>query len=246
MKSLSEMIVLIFLLIKITYQVDIIGFYQKYTNPSTYEWLRCDSNCYTCNKAAVSTNQNCLSCNAKEGKYLLDGDNEQNCYTRVGLPAGKEYILDTKHIPIKWVACHENCLTCSDKVSLDDDQTTIIQMNCIKCKSGYIKVNTFCYQIDSSVAPKIGFSVPNSAGISTTKYCGDYTDDETGQQLGIFESGTECIIKPETYYFPNNDKSELLKSCDTFDPNNPNCLECDLDSTNIFVCIKLINLFILH
>ena len=210
MKSISEMIILIFLLIKITSQVDIIGFYQKYTNPSTYEWLRCDSNCYTCNKAAVSTNQNCLSCNAKEGKYLLDGDNEQNCYTRDGLPAGKEYILDTKHIPIKWVAFHENCLTCSDKVSLDDDQTTIIQMNCIKCKSGYIKVNTFCYQIDSSVAPKIGFSVPNSAGISTTKYCGDYTDDETGQQLGIFESGTEFIIKPETYYFPNNDKSELL------------------------------------
>ena len=184
--------ILIIILIKITYQDDIIGFYQEFNTQSLqYTWQRCNSTCYTCNKGFDSdaTNPNCLSCNPKQGRYFLDGDLTQNCYLKEELPNSNSitYFLDTRQTPNKWVACHKNCKTCSDKVSLKSDQTTIVQMNCIECKDGYIKVNTFCYPSvigDTNLGFKVG---------TLTMYCGDFLDDETDQQLGIYEGGTKCI-----------------------------------------------------
>ena len=208
-------ILIVILLLKLTYQDDIIGFYQSNYNSAdnTYTWSKCFANCYTCNKGEDSTNniQNCLSCNPKQNRYLLDGDLKQNCYKKDELPDNsKTYILDTKQTPNKWVECHENCKTCSGKATLPT------RMNCIECKDDYMKVNTFCYQKVNS-EPNLGFEV--SSGV--TKYCGEYFDDETNKQLGIFAGGNKCIIKPDTSYFPQNDKAKLLKNC------QGNCAECE-------------------
>ena len=54
----------IFLILKITYQIEVIGFYQTF-NPNIgtgeYTWNRCYSACYTCNEdiSFDNTNQNC-------------------------------------------------------------------------------------------------------------------------------------------------------------------------------------------
>ena len=207
-------ILIVILLLKLTYQDDIIGFYQSNYNSAdnTYTWSKCSTNCYTCNKGEDSTNdiQNCLSCNPKQNRYLLDGDLKQNCYKKNELPDNsKTYILDTKQTPNKWVQCHENCKTCSGKA-------TSARMNCIECKDGYMKVNTNCYQLDISDSANLGFKVGTE-----TKHCGDFLDDETNKQLGIFDGGNKCIIKPDTSYFPQNNKAKLLKNC------QGNCAECE-------------------
>ena len=237
---MSKIIFIIIFLVKLTYEDDIIGFYQKFNTSSLeYTWERCDQNCYTCNKYSDSAtnNNNCLSCNSKLGLYLLDGDKLQNCYKENNIPNSNiyKYFLDTRQTPSKWVACHENCEACSDKVSYAQDQKTIVQMNCIECKSGMIKVNTFCYPQDSNDG-NLGFLVGTD-----TQYCGEFTDDETGQQLGIFE-GSKCIIKPESSYFPKNDKTKLLKNC------GKNCISCEGDEfdEDEIVCLKCKENFIFY
>ena len=57
-------------------------------------------------------------------------------------------------------------------------------MNCDTCKNGFIKVNTFCYEISSSSSESISFFIN---GIPT--YCGQLIDDHTGKQLGIKANG---------------------------------------------------------
>ena len=237
-KIMPQLILKLIFLIKITLQDDIIGFYQEFdTQVMSYIWNSCHSTCYTCVKNMdTNNNQNCLSCNPKLGRYLLHNDIQQNCYTLEELqsnnPDNIAYILDTKQTPNKWVACHQNCKTCSDKPSLDQDRTTIIQMNCLECKEGFIKVNTFCYPKDTNDEDNIGFIIEDGS----TKHCGDFNDDETGQQLGIIE-GNKCIIKPESYYFPQNNKAKKLKKCenrclacegiqDNSDDEKSNCLKC--------------------
>ena len=201
-------ILIVILLLTLTYQDDIIGFYQSNykSADNTYTWSKCFANCYTCNKGEDSTNdiQNCLSCNPKQNRYLLDGDLKQKCYKKDELPGindntnTKTYILDTKQTPNKWVECHQNCKTCSGKA-------TSARMNCIECKDDYMKVNTNCYQLDNSDSANLGFIVDG-----VTKHCGDFLDEETNKQLGIFDGGNKCIIKPDTSYFPQNDKAKLL------------------------------------
>jgi hypothetical protein len=172
LKVYLNIIILVILLIKITYQDDIIGFYQ-YFDPSTYtySWAKCYENCYTCNQPrdTANNNDNCLSCNPKQNRYFLDGDIKQNCYKISDLPNDVAnpitYILDTKQTPNKRVACHQNCKTCSGK-------ETPIRMNCIECKNGYIQVNTFCYLKDSADTANLAFKVGTA-----TKYCGEYVDD---------------------------------------------------------------------
>ena len=200
-----DLIIIIFeiLLIKITIQDDIIGFYQTFNSGGySYSWSKCYENCYTCNqpKDTVNNNDNCLSCNPKQNRYLLDGDIKQNCYKKSELPNTNTitYILDTKQTPNKWIACHPNCKTCSGK-------ETPIRMNCIECKEGYIQVNTFCYPKDPSDTTNLAFKVGNEI-----KYCGEYVDDETKQQLGIFGGGNKCIIKPDSSYFPQKNVKKLL------------------------------------
>ena len=216
---MSGLLIELFFLIKITYQVDIIGFYQTF-NPSNgaYIWNRCHSNCYTCIQGADGDNQNCISCDPKKSRYLLEGDELKNCYTEEELTSfldpPKAFFLDIKQTPNKWVLCHENCKTCYNKPSLSSDLTTVIQMNCLECKDDYIKVNTFCYPKDPD-DNNIGFQV--EGGI---KYCGQYLDDETGQQLGIFNNSDKCVIKPESYYFPQNDEKKILRKC------GDKCLAC--------------------
>ena len=224
-KTMWKQILIIIFFIKITHEDDIIGFYQEFdTSTLTYTWKNCDPNCYTCNKFSdsINNNNNCLSCNSKKGLYFLDGDTVQNCYKEDNIPNNIynncEYFLDTRQTPNKWVACHPNCKTCSDKVSFEKDQSTKIQMNCIECKSNYIKVNTFCFPKNTAntyASDNIGFVIDGQ-----TKYCGEFTDDETGQTLGIYENGDKCIIKPESSYFPKNDSTRLLKNCER------NCISC--------------------
>ena len=240
-KTMSKLISILILLIKITQQDDIIGFYQKFnTQTLDYTWERCDTKCYTCNKDSdsVTGNDNCLSCNPKQGRYFLDEDLQQNCYDRSELPNSNSitYFLDTRQTPNKWVACSPNCKTCSDKESKEGDQSTIVQMNCIECKDGFIKVNTFCYLLVSGDS-NLGFTVGTS-----TEYCGNFYDDETGQQLGIFEGGTKCIIKPESSYFPKNDKTKLLKNC------GHDCIECkgDTNDEDKIICDKCKENFIFY
>ena len=216
--------IIILILIQLTNQDEVIGFYQDFNIGSeigdqSYEWKRCYETCYTCNKYSDIdlTNQNCLSCNAKEGRYLLEGDLNQNCYKKEELPNidtlspnNIAYILDTKQTPNKWVACHKNCKTCSDKATPD-------RMNCIECKENHIQVNTFCFPIDPAVDNNdLGFLVNGE-----TKYCGEYNDDETSQQLGIFEGGNKCIIKPESSYYLQDNKKRLLNNCAS------NCIACE-------------------
>ena len=218
-------ILIVILLLKITYHDDIIGFYQTYDSThNKYSWSKCFTNCYTCTEGKDSNNnQNCLSCNPKQNRYLLDGDLQQNCYKKNELLNSKTYILDTKQTPNKWVECHENCKTCSGKATLPT------RMNCIECKDDYMKVNTFCYpKVNGNV--NLGFEVNG-----VTKYCGEYFDDETNKQLGIFAGGNKCIIKPDTSYFPQNDITKLLKDC----PGS--CSECegisgDDDATKCLKC----------
>ena len=124
--------ILIYLFIEIICQDEILHFYQEFnTDTLVYTWERCYEKCYTCNEGIDTTstpnNQNCLSCNPKEGIYLLDGDSVSNCYTKSELQNDNPsitYFLDTKHVPNKWIACHENCKTCSDKPAYETDLTT--------------------------------------------------------------------------------------------------------------------------
>ena len=216
--------IIILILIQITNQDEVIGFYQDFNIGSgiggeSYEWKRCYKYCYTCNKNISDDliNQNCLSCNSKEGRYLLEDDLNQNCYIKDELPNinsptlnNKAYILDTKQTPNKWVTCNENCKTCSDKATQD-------RMNCIECKENHIQVNTFCFPIDPD-DNDLGFFVD---GVTGTRYCGEYKDDETSQQLGIFEGDNKCIIKPESSYFPQKNEKRLLRNCGN------NCIACE-------------------
>ena len=228
LKVYLNIIIFVILLIKITIQGEIIGFYQTFNSGGySYSWSKCYEKCYTCNQAKDTDNDNCLSCNPKQNRYLLDGDINQNCYKKSELPNTNTitYILDTKQTPNKWVACHPNCKTCSGK-------ETPIRMNCIECKEGFIQVNTFCYPKDPSDIANIAFKVGTA-----TKYCGEYVDDETKQQLGIFEGGNKCIIKPDSSYFPQKNVKKLLRNCgDTCticegiegdsDDSKSKCLKC--------------------
>ena len=227
-------ILIIIYFINLTFQNDIIGFYQDFNqNTKDYSWSPCNPNCYTCNTGSVGGNNNCLSCNSKNGFFLLDDDINQNCYTREDLSPldpNNEYILDTKQVPNKWVKCHDNCKTCSGKETLPE------RMNCIECKDGFIKVNTFCYPYNT-MDTKLGFYVNG-----VTKYCGQFTDDETGQQLGIFSGGDRCIIKPDSSYFPKNEPTEMLMPCGN------NCIICDGDINNATnsICVKCKENFVFY
>ena len=162
---------------------NIIGFYQIYNAGSGYSWAPCHENCYTCIEGITGDNQNCLSCDPNKGRYFLEGDDKQNCYTADELNEKKPIFLDKKQSPHKWVRCHPNCGSCSKRPIYDNpDNSNILQMNCDTCKDYFIKVNTFCYQKATAESDKIGFKISDSI----TKYCGDFTDDRTGKQLGIF------------------------------------------------------------
>ncbi len=237
----------IFLILKITYQIEVIGFYQTF-NPNIgtgeYTWNRCYPTCYTCNEdiSADNTNQNCLSCNPKQGRYFLYGDSYRNCYTESELTSlyNKKYFLDKKQTPPKWVTCDESCKYCSTSISYATDGTSKIQMNCDECiDNTYIKVNSFCYEKVAS-DDDIGFTVNG-----VTKYCGEFTDDETGQQLGIYSDENQCIIKPESMYFPFNDNKKKLKSC------TDNCISCegvanDANDENRIICNKCKENFVFY
>ena len=224
----------ILLFIKITYQ-NIIGIFQIYDpNTNKYSWEKCYPSCYTCSKALTSGNQNCLSCDQDKGKYFLEGDNNNNCYTESELSSSLSFFLDKKQNPPKWVECHVGCATCSKKPTYSlNNPNEIIQMNCDTCDDDSIKVNTFCYEISSSSSESISFS---NNGIPT--YCGQLIDDHTGKQLGIKANGKECIIKPENTCFINNDDTKLLIDCG----HNCGACEYNTDSDSIY-CLKCINNF---
>ena len=224
---------------------NVIGFYRTYDD-SGYTWTKCDTNCYTCIAGAETdsvhtdhSNQNCLSCDENKGKYFYEEEynkNIKNCYNKEEMEElllTSPFFLDTKQNPPKWAKCYDKCLTCSKKPKYDIlDPTKIIQMNCDTCDyTGYIKANTFCYQIAGGSK---GFT---KDGI--TSYCKELYDDKTGKQLGIFDEGNECIIKPDNTYF---DENNLLNYCEN------NCGLCEFDTTrdsNNF-CLKCINNFIMN
>ena len=237
--SLFKLIIKLIFLIHISYQNEVIGFYQSFdTSYLSYTWERCDQNCFTCVKGPEIGKKNCLSCDPKKGLYLLLDDVIQDCYKKDNLPdTNIDYILDTKQIPNKWVPCHENCKTCFNKPSLDDDQLTIIQMNCIECKDGFIQVNTFCFPKITGDGNLGFYDLDNQV-----KHCGNFYDDETRQQLGILEGSNKCIIKPESYYFPQNHETKKLRRC------GEKCLACegvagDDDDSN---CLNLLNLYLYY
>ena len=243
LKILLYFIYFISLFIKLTCQ-NIIGFYQTYiSSTNTYTWNKCNNKCYTCLLGTVSSNQNCLSCDENKGNYFYEADTNSNCYSESefkisSYASGKAYFLDTNQNPPKWALCHEKCNSCSKKETYDlNDNTKIIQMNCDTCKSGFIKVNTFCYQ---KVDPPDNILSFIKDGISTN--CGQLLDDNTGKQLGIKENGNECFIKPENTYFENGLSSNLLKDCED------NCGSCIYDSSRASnnLCLKCINNFIIN
>ena len=54
-------ILIIIYFINLTFQNDIIGFYQDFNqNTKDYSWSPCNPNCYTCNTGSVGGNNNCL------------------------------------------------------------------------------------------------------------------------------------------------------------------------------------------
>ena len=235
---LVKAIILPICFIKIICQ-NIIGFYQQYDVYSDqYSWTRCNENCYTCigSYNSVNDNQNCLSCDPNKGKYFLEGDVKQNCYTKDQLPSGKSFFLDVKQNPHKWVECHSLCGSCS-KRPVNKNTNTLIQMNCDSCKdNNYIKVNTNCYLKQNS-DNGIGFSID-----SDIKYCGDLTDDRTGKQLGISSDELECIIKPDNYYFINNHFGKHLKKC----PSKCEICEGISGNEDDVKCIKCSNNFVMR
>ena len=220
---------------------NVIGFYRIYES-GAYVWRKCDPSCYTCiigtGTEADVGNQNCLSCDENKGKYFYEEDSNSNCYTEIELsnllsqqfPSnGKSFFLNRKQNPPKWALCHENCATCSKKPYQISDPTNINQMNCDTCYNDFIKVNSFCYRKITD-DPFIGFY---KDGI--TKYCGELYDDKTGKQLGIFEGGNECIIKPDNTYYDQDNKIYYLKNCD---------VNCGLCISNY--CLKCINNFVIN
>jgi hypothetical protein len=221
---------------------NIIGFYQKYdVSSGEYSWVACHDTCYTCIEGYNDSdgNQNCLSCDPNKGRYFLEGDDKQNCYTEDELNEKKPIFLDKKQSPYKWVRCHPNCGSCSKRPIYDNSNNLnilTIQMNCDTCKNDFIKVNTFCYEKAAPESDKIGFKI----SVSITKYCGDFKDDRTGKQLGIFENGAECIIKPDNSYFINNDTNNNLKYC----PKK--CEICEgISGDPDYKCIKCSNNFVM-
>ena len=216
---------------------NIIGFYQQYDVYSDqYSWTRCNENCYTCigSYNSVNDNQNCLSCDPNKGKYFLEGDVKQNCYTKDQLPSGKSFFLDVKQNPHKWVECHSLCGSCSKRPVITNTNI-LIQMNCDSCIANYIKVNTNCYEKQSSSDDIIEFNVDGEI-----KCCGDLTDDRTGKQLGISSNGLECIIKPDNYYFKNNHHGKQLIEC----PQK--CEICKgISGSDEIECIKCSNNFLI-
>ena len=242
--NLFEYTLFLIIYIKLTNQ-NIIGFYQTYTTSDGYKWEKCHSNCYTCNEGESDGNQHCLSCDENKGRYFKEGDTYENCYKKNELPPNEVYFLDKKQTPGKWVKCHPNCKSCSKNIIYGLDQTTIIQMNCDECKDNFIKVNTFCYEKDNGDT-NLGFKI-NAIDV---KHCGDFKDDQTGEQLGIFENYDHCIIKPDNSYYIKNNKNNLLKYCEEkcaiceglADNDESKCLKCNnnyifsLDSINECVC----------
>ena len=97
-------------------------------------------------------------------------------------------------------------------------------MNCDKCKEEFIKVNTFCFPLNSDRKSFVDNGV--------NKHCEDYNDDETGKKLGLIENQKECIIKPDNYYLQDN----LLKECIVI------CGKCENSNT----CLNCINNFVLY
>jgi len=229
-------IILSICFIKIICQ-NIIGFFQQYdANSDQYYWTRCNENCYTCigSYNSENGNQNCLSCVPNKGKYFLEGDVKQNCYTKEEL-TGKVLFLDEKQNPHKWVECHSLCGSCSKRPVINNTNI-LIQMNCDSCIANYIKVNTNCYLKQSSSDDIIKFNVDGEI-----KSCGDLTDDRTGKQLGISSDKLECIIKPDNYYFENNDHGKQLKEC----PQK--CEICKgISGSNEIECIKCSNNFLIY
>ena len=173
-----------------------------------------------------------------KGRYFLEEDDNQNCYDEAGLSEEEPVFLDMKQNPHKWVKCHNDCGSCSKRpvYSNNDNSNVLIQMNCDTCKSDFIKVNTFCYKKGGSEADRIGFKITESI----TKYCGDFKDDRTGKLLGIFEGGSECIIKPDDTYFIKNDTKNNLMKCP------PECEICEGIPNEVgFKCIKCSNNFVI-
>ena len=80
------LILLSFILcIKLIINQNVIGFYRIY-NPTTntYDWYKCENDCYTCVIKGES-DLICLSCDENKGNYFFEEENNNICYTELTL-----------------------------------------------------------------------------------------------------------------------------------------------------------------
>ena len=81
----------------------------------------CYSSCAKCSKAGNETNHNCDKC--KEGFVYID-DDKSNCYNKSLLNEG--YHEEDKD---KYIKCHDNCISCTQKPSGDKQYCTECRNN---------------------------------------------------------------------------------------------------------------------
>ena len=100
-----------------------------FINLSTFK--KCHQNCKTCKGGFDDTNMNCNLCITDY--YKIYGTD--NCYSEDLINQGY-YLKDNFFYP-----CEENCLTCSDKKEIKDNN--IITNNCLSCdkENGLYLVN---------------------------------------------------------------------------------------------------------
>ena len=90
-------------------------------------FFNCDENCLTCSEGKNETSNNCLSCDANKGLYLVDKLN--NCKFR----NYSGYYLDTNNVPQILKKCYYTCKSCLGPF-IFDNISKIENHNCQECE----------------------------------------------------------------------------------------------------------------
>ena len=146
----------------------------------------CDESCLTCSDGKNVTSNNCLTCENKEGLYLLEDKN--NCeYSNFS-----GYYLHSDSKTLK--KCYRSCKTCNGPYEINNENH-----NCIECADNYYKLPNGsypnnCYDNDTIISwNNIEETILNINNISPSMIMNEISSNKMEETIKDNEYSTNNI-----------------------------------------------------
>ena len=96
---------------------------------------KCSEKCKNC----ISDKDNCTQCNNDKGYYYMINSNKNQCVKKEEINDNKlnAYFINKENNEYFWDICYENCLSCNEKGTQDDNK-------CLSCKLEYMLIDNNC------------------------------------------------------------------------------------------------------